>query len=118
MTFSIGTPFSKGAGYYYNWEQRGKSEADVQTCPHCQAVILMQEWRKIAHGKMAGGYCMRCNKPVCDQCNKKMISEGCIPFIAKLEKEFDMTVKLSQFLKDAGMEPAAPHRPFTGLVKE
>lgn len=111
MTFSIGTPFSRNAGYHYNGAGREKEQNDVQTCPHCQAVILMQEWKKVENGKMTGGFCMKCNRPTCD----KPSCHVCSPFIQKLEKEFDMTVKLKQFMKDAGLEPANQRPIFTGL---
>ena len=115
----IGTPFAHNAGYQWNDDTAsgGKREQhDVQTCTHCQAVILMQQWRKVEEGKMTGGFCMRCNAPICGPCNKAMQHQGCVPFIAKLEKEFDMTVKLDQFLRDAGLEPKRPM--FTGLIQE
>jgi hypothetical protein len=120
MTFTIGTPFTRNAGYYYNWELRGKSEADVQTCVHCQAVILMQQWNQIdaKTGKLAGGFCMRCNAPICEQCAPKMATEGCIPFIRKIEQQVDMVTKLDKYLKDAGLEPVAPRPLFTGVILE
>lgn len=120
MTFIIGTPYASGAGYFYNDDRAsgGRYEqADVQTCPHCQAVILMQQWRKIEDGSMNGGFCMKCNKPVCPHCNKRMQTYGCEPYLKKLEKTVDMTIKLGQILKDAGMEPATPRPIFTGLIK-
>jgi hypothetical protein len=116
LTFVIGTPFSHNAGYHWDGQGKTKDENDVQTCPHCEAVILMQQWRKVEEGKMTGGFCMKCSKPVCGRCNAKMQTEGCIPFIAKLEKHFDMTVKLQQFIKEAGMEPATSRPIFTGLI--
>lgn len=116
MTFAIGTAFSRNAGYHWNGQGATKEQHDVQTCPHCEAVILMQQWRKVENGKMTGGFCMRCSKPICGHCNAKLATEGCIPFIQKLEKHFDMTVKLQQFLKEAGMEPATPKPIFTGLI--
>jgi hypothetical protein len=120
MTFFIGTPFTHNAGYQWNDDSPSggkKAENDVQTCPHCQAVILMQTWRKVEDGKMNGGFCMRCSAPVCGPCNARMAAEGCVPYIARLEKVFDMTVKLAQFRRDAGLEPV-PKRPlFTGLIQ-
>ena len=117
MTFSIGTPFTHNAGYHWNGAGREKDQNDVQTCTHCQAVILMQQWRKVENGKMTGGFCMRCSAPICGPCNRTMQTQGCIPFMAKLEKEFDMVTKYDQFLKDAGMVPVQPSRPiFTGLL--
>jgi hypothetical protein len=116
MTFTIGTPFTHNAGYHWNGREKGKDEHDVQTCPHCEAVILMQQWRKVEEGKMNGGFCMKCSKPVCGRCNKKMQTHGCTPFLAELERVTDARVKLAQFMKDAGLEPVAPRPIFTGLI--
>jgi len=118
MTFTIGTPFARGAGYHYNGAGRDKEENDVQTCTHCQAIILMQQWRKVEQGSMNGGFCMRCNAPICQHCNKEMQVTGCAPFMQKIDAEFDANTKFAQFLKDAGLVPV-PSRPlFTGLITE
>jgi hypothetical protein len=113
--FIIGTPHSKGAGYFVNDNTASGGtvvEDDVRTCPHCQAVILMRQWRLVGgDGRMGGGFCTKCNAPVCPNCAAKMPTEGCIPFIAKLEKDFDMTVKLKQFMKIAGLEPEPQQLP-------
>ena len=69
MTFIIGTPHSKGAGYFMNDDRPADGtldEADIRTCPHCQAIIKMQEWRK----QTTQGFCTKrmqptCNNPVC-----------------------------------------------------
>jgi hypothetical protein len=105
--FYIGTPHTKGAGYFVNDNTVSGGtleQADVKTCTHCQAVILMQQWRKVENGKMTGGFCVRCNAPICGQCNKRMATHGCEPFIAKIDREFDSIVKLAQFRKLAGLE--------------
>jgi hypothetical protein len=115
MTFHIGTPFTRGAGYHWNGAGSEKEQNDVRTCTHCQAVILMQQWKKVENGKMTGGFCQRCNAPICGPCNAKLAAEGCVPFIAKLERQFDMTTKLSQFLRDAGQAPK--RQIFTGIIK-
>ena len=118
MTFVIGTPYTHNAGY--SWTRYSCDtkvvEVDIQTCPHCQAVIKMQEWARVEDGKMGGGYCSKCQKPVCGLCNKQMAIEGCTPFLAKLEREVDMTYKLQQILKDAGMLPEPPRPLFTGII--
>ena len=63
MTINIGTPHTKGAGYFVNGlnltPNQGREEADIRTCPHCQYVIKMQEW------KNDGAWCYKCNAPVC-----------------------------------------------------
>jgi hypothetical protein len=114
MTFSIGTPFAKNAGYFWNDDRPSgglKDEADIRTCPHCQAIIKMQAWRKIEQGSMNGGFCMKCNAPVCAHCNKRMQALGCEPFAKQVEREFEMAPKIRQFLVDAGMVPAKPQQP-------
>jgi hypothetical protein len=119
MTFTIGTPFARNAGYFKNDNRvsgGALQEDDVRTCPHCQAVILMRQWRKIEQGKLNGGFCSRCNAPVCTNCTPKLLSEGCLPYIAKLEKALDMTVKLKTYLKLSGLEPEPPRGFFTGII--
>jgi hypothetical protein len=76
----------------------------------------MQQWKKVEDGAMNGGFCMKCSKPICARCNKRMQTYGCEPYTAMLERKLDMTVKLNQLLKDAGMVPATPRPIFTGLI--
>ena len=105
MTFIIGTPHTKGAGYYNNNDtpSGGKlTEADVRTCLHCQAIILLQKWKE------DGGWCGRCNAPICGPCADRMEFFGCEPFIAQIEKEFNTSEKLFAFRKLAGLDPPAP----------
>jgi hypothetical protein len=119
MTFTIGTPFARNAGYFRSDDRVSGGrlqEDDVKTCPHCQAVILMRQWRKIEAGKMNGGFCQKCNAPLCASCTPKLLSEGCLPYIARLERDFDMTVKLRQFQKLAGLAPEPARGFFTGLI--
>ena len=102
--FIIGTPHTHNAGYYRNDDRPGGgrlSEADIQTCPHCQTVIKMQEWRQ------AGGWCVKCDAPLCDNpfCVAETNLKGCVPFLKKLEQYVDATVKYDQYLKIAGLEP-------------
>jgi hypothetical protein len=93
-----------------------KAEADIQTCPHCQAVIKLQEWKRVEDGKMNGGFCMKCNEPMCGPCNHTMQTEGCHPLPrARLDREFDATVKLKQYMKLAGLDEPPPI--FTGLIR-
>ncbi len=111
MTFSIGTPHLKGAGYFLNNKDLNVSEreeADVQTCSHCQAVIKMQEWKK------NGAWCGKCMKPLCLQCGKRAQIFGCEPFIKKLEQIAEKQMRFERFKKDAGLEPVAPQPIITG----
>lgn len=113
MTFVIGTPHTRGAGYFVNDDRASggqRTEADVRTCPHCQAVLLMQQWKQVENGSMHGGWCMRCNAPICHHCNRRMKVEGCRPFTQKIEEAFEMDSKLTHFRKLAGLEPPEPPR--------
>lgn len=101
----IGTPHTHHAGYYRNDDTPSggmKAEADVQTCVHCQKVLLMQSW------KDDGGWCSRCNAPVCGPCSDRMLTYGCEPFVKQIEAYFDMTVKQAEFRARAGLESPAP----------
>lgn len=102
MTFVIGTPHTHNSGYYKNDDRLSGgrlSEADVQSCTHCQAVIKMQEWR------IEGAWCSKCSAPICVNCGARAVVYGCEPFLAQLEKYFDSTIKYQQHLKIAGLEP-------------
>lgn len=99
----IGTPHTKGAGYFINDKNlRSRQEADVQTCPHCQAVILMQQW------KDDGAWCGKCMKPICGPCGTRALTFGCEPFMKKIEQYAEAQMRFERFSKDAGLEPAAP----------
>lgn len=99
MSIVIGTPHTHNAGYFCNNIARiNKDEADVQCCKHCERVILMQQW------KDDGGFCGRCMAPICGPCADRMLTHGCEPAIKKIEAAFDMTIKLAQFRKLAGLD--------------
>jgi hypothetical protein len=108
-TFTIGTPHTHNAGYYRNDDTPAGgrlSEADVQTCKHCQRVIKMQEW------KGSGGWCSKCQSPLCDDpvCAARTATYGCVPFLQRLEQFAESQVKFSQHLKIAGLAPPEPPR--------
>lgn len=110
MTFRIGTPHARNAGNLAG--QTGghdskKYEHDIQCCPHCQAVIKLDVW------KDDGGWCGKCRKPICGPCAERALTEGCVPFIARLEREWKMAGKLAQFRKLAGLD----HVPTTHTKK-
>ena len=101
----IRTPHTSKAGYYRNDDtvSGGKrTEADVQTCKHCQKILLMQHWKE------EGGWCGRCNAPVCSWCSDRMLYYGCEPFLKKIEIYSDMIVKMTEFRKQAGLDQPAP----------
>lgn len=102
MTFIIGTPHTHNAGYYRNDDTASggkKTEADVQTCLHCQKLILMQKW------KDDGGWCSRCQAPVCGHCSDRMLTYGCEPFLKQLEKFIETQHRAVSFAKLAGLDP-------------
>lgn len=102
MTFIIGTPHTHNCGNL-SGNTGGHSsrhfEADIKTCTHCQKVINLQTW------KDNGAWCAKCNAPVCGDgpCAARTEREGCVPFIAQLEREFGMQGKLAAFMKLAGL---------------
>jgi hypothetical protein len=115
MTFKIGTPHSRNAGYFVNDKAlKTRQEDDVQTCKHCQAVIKMREWRKV------GGWCSKCNSPLCNnpKCVADTAAMGCVPFTRKIAEAFEAGEKLRQHLKIAGLDaPVPPPSPiYTGIT--
>lgn len=75
----IGTPHTRGSGYTVNDQNLStRQEADIQTCPHCQAVIKMQEWAKAP----VQNFCMKCMKPTCSHGG----CENCVPFVKQIEQ--------------------------------
>lgn len=111
MTFGIGTPHTKGAGYFLNNKELGlrdRQEADVQTCSHCQGVIKMQEW------KHDGAWCGKCMKPICGHCGTRALTYGCEPFLKKIEQYAESQMRFEKFRKFAGLEPVAPQSIITG----
>lgn len=108
MTFIIGTPHAKGAGYYMNDDRASggkKAEADIKTCPHCQAIIKMQGWDVVGD---KGAWCNKCFAPICKSCGHKMKIYGCSPFIKQIEEQMERSETLAQFMKIAGLEPPGP----------
>lgn len=96
---AIGTPYTRGAGYFVNnVALKNKQEADVQLCRHCETVLLMQHW------KNDGGFCGRCMAPICGPCADRMLTYGCEPFMKKIDRAFDAAVKLKDHLKIAGLD--------------
>jgi hypothetical protein len=103
MTFIIGTPHTHNSGYYRNDDRLSGgtlAEGDVQTCPHCQKVINMQEWAKAP----VQNFCLKCMKPACNspEC------QDCRPFIRQIDLYTDAVVKLQAFIKMAGLDPEVP----------
>jgi hypothetical protein len=95
----IGTPHKHNAGYFCNDIETSRRQEDhVQTCTHCQRVILMSKW------KDDGAFCGKCMAPICGPCGDRMLTRGCEPFIKQLEAAVNMRYKLDQFCKMAGLD--------------
>ena len=107
--FIIGTPHAKGAGYLQantGGHNNRQTEADIRTCTHCQTVINLSLW------KDDGGYCSRCQAPICGQCADRMLTHGCEPFIAQIERACEVRHSLEQFRRLAGLDaPPADYKP-------
>lgn len=103
----IGTPYTKGSGYFLNDKNlKSRQEADIQTCSHCQAVIKMQQW------KNDGAWCSKCMKPICLSCGVKAERFGCEPFLKKIEQYAE---KQMRFQKIAGLMPEPQQSLKTGV---
>ena len=84
----VGTPHTRNSGYTMNDDRPGggrKTEADIQTCPHCQKVIKMQEWAKAA----VQNFCLKCQKPTCEapEC------QNCVPFMKRIEQHIEAQLR-------------------------
>lgn len=104
MTFVIGTPHTHHCGYLHTNSGGLKpvqTQADMQSCSHCQRAINLQAWRD------NGAFCRKCMAPVCadGQCAADTEKYGCLPFLKKLEETFHLEGKLAQFRKVAGLDP-------------
>ncbi|MDX2059937.1 MAG: hypothetical protein SFV24_19160 [Gemmatimonadales bacterium] len=63
----------------------------------------MQAWKE------DGGFCGRCMAPICGPCADRMLTHGCEPFIAQIERAVDVRYKLDQFRKMAGLDTPPPN---------
>lgn len=101
---------SHGAGYLFNDSRaahEGVEEADILTCPHCQRTINLQAWRKDhskggTHNEM-GGWCRRCEAPVCTACTVRMMKHGCEPFMKQVDKALEDKYRREQNAKTIGI---------------
>jgi len=97
----VGTPHARNAGYLINDQNlRSRQEADIQTCPHCQKIIKMQEWAKA----QVQNFCMKCMRPTCEarEC------QDCVPFLKKLAAYTEHAIKYERFLQEVEPRPEAP----------
>jgi hypothetical protein len=68
-----------------------RQEADIRTCPHCQAVIKMQEWKKAA----VQNFCMKCMQPTCEHA----ACQDCVPFVQKIERYVEAQLRRVRLLR-------------------
>lgn len=76
-------PHSAGSGYFQNDNRASGGtleQSDVQTCTHCQAVVLLHK------PNSPYGYCRKCDNVLCAHCAKKAETEGCTPFKATIDR--------------------------------
>lgn len=88
----IGTPHARGSGYFVNDKDlASRQEADVRTCPHCQAIIKMQEWA----ASPVQNFCLKCMAPACNN----EACQDCVPFKRKIEAYIDSQFRRLRLLR-------------------
>ena len=95
---------SDGAGYLFNDNRaahEGVHEADIMCCPHCQATIELQAWKK-ERSDGGGGWCRQCAAPVCGPCTTRMLQFGCEPFMKMVEEALENAYRIQQNRKALG----------------
>lgn len=100
MAIILGTPHARHTGYLLNDNRasgHGKKEVDIYVCEHCQKILEVPMW------KDDGGWCGRCQKPICGKCADRMLTEGCVPFLKKLEQALEADYRRSQYRKMLGV---------------
>ena len=93
MSHYFGTPYARGAGYVVDGlalPTGQRFEADMASCTHCQKAINLQKWRK------KGAWCNRCFAPICLECGKLMLTQGCTPFIKRIEAYAEQMIRFDQ----------------------
>ena len=97
-----------GAGYLLSDNRASGGalrEADLLTCTHCQKVITKDSWKA---GDGGNGWCMKCSAPICGTCSNRMLTEGCLPFVQRIDRLLTNDHARTQFRKLAGLEPEPP----------
>lgn len=99
MAFRVGTPHTRGAGYFVNNQNSAnRQEADIQSCAHCQKVLFLKAWQA------DGGWCKHEMKPLCAPCADRALKFGCEPFLKSLEQHMTAQMRELIFSKLAGTE--------------
>jgi len=101
MSIIVGTPHVHGAGnaqWVVGGDDTRHRGADIQTCPHCQAIIDMQRWAAAS----VQNFCNRCMKPTCDA---KECVEDCYPYVKRAEEQIELIERRLGFCRAAGLDP-------------
>jgi len=96
----VGRRQTDGAGYMFADDRcsgNGLKEADMLGCNHCQGLMEKNKWRE------DGGWCSCCGQPVCGPCADKILTEGCIPFIKKVDMQLEENYKKKQLGRILGI---------------
>ena len=96
----IGRRQTDGAGYMFADDRcsgGGLKESDMLGCNHCQKLMEAHKWKE------DGGWCGCCGQPVCGPCSDKILTEGCVPFIKKVDKQIEENYKKKQLARMLGV---------------
>lgn len=86
-------------------------EAGVMTCAHCSKVLVLQDIPGQINWKNDGGWCRNEQKPLCGPCADRALTYGCEPALKQVENYAEALVKLEQYIRVAGLDPAKPAAP-------
>ena len=71
------------------FDRKGLFEAATYTCPHCQAVVVIEPKRTRERA-----FCASCDRRVCDDCGKEMeMTRQCRSAIRRAEQEMDRAAR-------------------------
>lgn len=84
-------------------------ETDVYQCSHCQRTVVLHATS--AARMAARGYCPKCDRYVCNSCEKARVASGgqCVPFKAVFDRVADVSAKFAGQMDhpDAVIDPQA-----------
>ena len=95
-----------GCGYLFvdnRANHGGVEEADIVLCPHCETTINLQKWRNQTDWEKyrkvgGGGYCHKCEAPICGMCLDRLLTHGCEPAKKRIDKSFERVNRIRQNL--------------------
>jgi hypothetical protein len=81
-------------GYVRQWKDGGSTqfEADTTRCRHCPRVLFIHRVPDGVKGSVfasEGGFCMKCNGPLCGPCAKKLLTGVCESYKKKIDLALD-----------------------------